>query len=215
MVAETTSDDQTEWNRDGLRALLSGMIPTLTPAELEVIEQTRDADSLADELVALAEAHYQRKRDELGEQTMSSLERIVLVRVIDGLWVEHLTAVDDMRRGIGLRAYSQRDPLNEFKVEAYRMFDELKTMIRRDVARTIYRVTVTRQPATAPATRMIESRPDVNGSGSATASAAAGVVAAAGAAARGRQPVRAGTKIGRNDPCFCGSGKKYKRCHGA
>jgi len=215
MVAETTSDDQTEWNRDGLRALLSGMIPTLTPAELEVIDQTRDADSLADELVALAEAHYQRKRDELGDQTMASLERIVLVRVIDGLWVEHLTAVDDMRRGIGLRAYSQRDPLNEFKVEAYRMFDELKTMIRRDVARTIYRVTVVRQPAPGAAARMFESRPDVNGSGSATAPATAAVVAAAGAAAGGRQPVRAGAKIGRNDPCYCGSGKKYKRCHGA
>ncbi|MGH2483933.1 MAG: SEC-C metal-binding domain-containing protein, partial [Candidatus Limnocylindria bacterium] len=98
---------------------------------------------------------------------------------------------------------------------AYRMFDELKTMIRRDVARTIYRVTVVRQPATGPAARMFESRPDVNGSGSATAPATAGVVATAGAAAGGRQPVRAGTKIGRNDPCYCGSGKKYKRCHGA
>jgi preprotein translocase subunit SecA len=219
MVAEATADDQTEWNRDGLRALLSGMIPTLTAAELEVIEQSRDADALADELVALADAHYQRKRDELGDQAMASLERIVLVRVIDGLWVEHLTAVDDMRRGIGLRAYSQRDPLNEFKVEAFRMFDELKAMIRRDVARTIFRVTVLRQPATAPAARRVESRPDVIGSGSAGAGAAgAGVaagVAAAGAAAGSRQPVRAATKIGRNDPCYCGSGKKYKRCHGA
>jgi preprotein translocase subunit SecA len=214
MVAETTADDQTEWNRDGLRALLSGMIPTLTTAELEVIEQARDADSLADELVALADAHYQRKRVELGEQAMASLERIVLVRVIDGLWVEHLTAVDDMRRGIGLRAYSQRDPLNEFKVEAFRMFDELKAMIRRDVARTIFRVTVLRQPATAPAARRVESRPDVIGSGSAGAGVAAGV-AAAGAAPGSRQPVRAATKIGRNDPCYCGSGKKYKRCHGA
>ena len=68
------------------------------------------------------------------------LERLVLLRVIDSLWVEHLTAVDDMRRGIGLRAYSQREPLNEFKIEAYRMFDELKSTIRHDVTHTIFRV---------------------------------------------------------------------------
>ena len=78
---------------------------------------------------------------------MPVLERLVLLRVIDSLWVEHLTAVDDMRRGIGLRAYSQRDPLNEFKVEAYRMFDELKATIRHDVTHTIFRVTVVQRAA--------------------------------------------------------------------
>ncbi|MGH2463562.1 MAG: preprotein translocase subunit SecA [Candidatus Limnocylindria bacterium] len=210
-VDEMTADDA-EWNRDGLRAQLSGMVPTLTGAELAIIDEAHDAETLVGQLVALAESHYQRKRDELGEQAMASLERIVLVRVIDGLWVEHLTAVDDMRRGIGLRAYSQRDPLNEFKVEAFRMFDELKGMIRRDVARTIFRVTIHRQPAPTLAARMVESRPDVNGGQAAAGGAAAAV---AGAVAGGRQPVRAATKIGRNDPCYCGSGKKYKRCHGA
>jgi preprotein translocase subunit SecA len=144
---------------------------------------------------------------------MAALNRIVLLRVIDGLWVEHLTAVDDMRRSVGLRAYSQRDPLNEFKVEAFRMFDELKAMIRRDVARTIFRVNVVRQPTAAPAQRMVESRPDLSGGRS---PAAVGAAAGAAAAAQGGgQPVRAATKIGRNDPCYCGSGKKYKRCHGA
>jgi len=211
-VGEMTSDDATEWNREALRAQLSGMIPTLTGAELAVVDEARDAEPLADELVALAETHYQRKRDDVGEQAMASLERIVLLRVIDGLWVEHLTAVDDMRRGIGLRAYSQRDPLNEFKVEAFRMFDELKVMIRRDVARTIYRVTVVRQPAPGPAARMMESRPDMNRAGSTAAGAAA---AAAGSAAAAPAATRGHPKIGRNDPCYCGSGKKYKRCHGA
>ena len=91
-------------------------------------------------------AQYERKRAEVGEQGIDVLERLVLLRVIDSLWVEHLTAVDDMRRGIGLRAYSQRDPLNEFKIEAYRMFDELKSTIRHDVTHTIFRVTVQAQP---------------------------------------------------------------------
>jgi preprotein translocase subunit SecA len=191
---------------------MTGMIPTLTRSELAVIDDARQADVAADALVVAAEEAYQRRETELGEAAMAGLNRIVLLRVIDTLWVEHLTAVDDMRRSIGLRAYSQRDPLNEFKVEAFRMFDELKSMIRRDVARTIFRVNVVKQPAVATPTRMVESRPEVNGSnGGAAATAGATVAATAGAA----QPVRAATKIGRNDPCYCGSGKKYKRCHGA
>jgi preprotein translocase subunit SecA len=213
LVAESTAGDPSEWNRDGLKAQLTTMVP-FTTTDLEVVDTGRDADAVADALVEAAETHYQHRRDGLGEEAMAALNRVVLLRVIDGLWVEHLTAVDDMRRSIGLRAYSQRDPLNEFKVEAFRMFDELKAMIRRDVARTIFRVTVVRQPAAAAAPRMVESRPDVNGGGPSAMAvgAAAGAVAAAGG---GGQPARAATKIGRNDPCYCGSGKKYKRCHGA
>jgi preprotein translocase subunit SecA len=142
-----------------------------------------------------------------------------------------------MRRGIGLRAYSQRDPLNEFKVEAYRMFDELKATIRHDVTHTIFRVGLTRdaqqqQQQQRPARNVTEGRIDLdtgtvaaeaapaggNGSGNGRspgrtqARSAARAAGAGGAAAAG---TRAGGKIGRNDPCWCGSGKKYKRCHGA
>ena len=109
---------------------------------------------MAGRVVDLAEQEYDRKRAEIGEDGTHVLERLVLLRVIDSLWVEHLTAIDDMRRGIGLRAYSQRDPLNEFKVEAYRMFEELKATIRHDMTHTIFRVTVTREPLTSmPAQR--------------------------------------------------------------
>ncbi len=215
-VGEFTADDPSEWNRDALTAQMSGMIPNLTRDELAVIDEGRDADAVADALIEAAEAAYLRRQEELGEQAMAGLNRIVLLRVIDSLWVEHLTAVDDMRRSIGLRAYSQRDPLNEFKVEAFRMFDELKGMIRRDVARTIFRVTVVRQPAAAAPTRMVESRPDLSGSGQAVAAGAAATASATAVARGGNgQPARAAAKIGRNDPCYCGSGKKYKRCHGA
>ncbi|HJT64095.1 MAG TPA: preprotein translocase subunit SecA, partial [Candidatus Limnocylindria bacterium] len=164
LVAESTAGDPSEWNRDGLKAQLTAMVP-FTTTDLEVVDTGRDADAVADALVEAAEIHYQHRRDEFGEEAMAALNRIVLLRVIDGLWVEHLTAVDDMRRSVGLRAYSQRDPLNEFKVEAFRMFDELKVMIRRDVARTIFRVTVVRQPAAAAPQRIVESRPEVNGGG--------------------------------------------------
>jgi preprotein translocase subunit SecA len=213
-VAEFTADDPAEWNRDALKAQLTAMIPTLTGSDLAVIDEARSADQVEDALVTAAEEHYQRREAELGEPAMAALNRIVLLRVIDTLWVEHLTAVDDMRRSIGLRAYSQRDPLNEFKVEAFRMFDELKGMIRRDVARTIFRVNVVKQPTAPAPARMVESRPEVNGGGGG-APAGAAVGAAAATAGGSGQPVRAATKIGRNDPCYCGSGKKYKRCHGA
>src|SRR5574338_346578 len=147
LVAEhTAAEFPGDWNLDGLRTQLTSMIPTLEPADLAALDEILDPEAMAQRVVELAEDAYERKRLEVGEQGMPVLERLVLLRVIDSLWVEHLTAVDDMRRGIGLRAYSQREPLNEFKIEAYQMFDELKATIRHDVTHTIFRVTVTAQP---------------------------------------------------------------------
>jgi preprotein translocase subunit SecA len=220
LVAEhTAADHHTDWNRDGLKAQLTSMIPTLTPADLRLVDEATDAAALAEGLTDLVHDQYERKRAALGDQGGAVLERLVLLRVIDSLWVEHLTAIDDMRRGIGLRAYSQRDPLNEFKIEAYRMFDELKATIRHDVTHTIFRVTVTQQPQQArPMARNVtEGRAAVAGAGgtaTAAGSATATVTAAGGGNGAG-QPARSGPKLGRNDPCWCGSGKKYKRCHGA
>ncbi|HET7142255.1 MAG TPA: preprotein translocase subunit SecA [Candidatus Limnocylindria bacterium] len=220
LVEEHTVGDASEWNRAGLQASLLAMAPTLSPAALSVIDDARDPAALAEQLVdAVAEA-YDEKRRQTGDEGIAVMERIVLLRVIDSLWVEHLTAIDDMRRGIGLRAYSQRDPLNEFKVEAYRMFDELKVTIRHDVTHTIFRVSIQRdeQPQQPQPRRMTEGRIDLEtGALAATGTAAATAGGGNGNGAGGQrpEPVRAGPKIGRNDPCWCGSGKKYKRCHGA
>ncbi len=215
LVEEHTEPEYVgDWNIAGLSTRLQAIIPTLQPADLKALEDFTDAEAMTAYLLELTAREYDEKRRQVGEDGMAVLERLVLLRVIDSLWVEHLTAVDDMRRGIGLRAYSQREPLNEFKIEAFRMFEELTTTIRHDVTHTIFRVTVTREPMQAAAPRqMTESRPEV----------AAGVVAdgvsAAAAAGNGnaqpQQPVKAAVKIGRNDPCWCGSGKKFKRCHGA
>jgi preprotein translocase subunit SecA len=212
----TGGDGPSEWNRAGLKATLATMAPDLPPSTLAAIDEATDANLLAESLVdALAEA-YEAKRQAVGEEGIAVLERVVLLRVIDSLWVEHLTAVDDMRRGIGLRAYSQRDPLNEFKVEAYRMFDELKTTIRHDVTHTVFRVSVAREPAQQRQPRRVtEGRIDL-ATGALAADAAATSGNGNGARpANPNQPVKAGPKVGRNDPCWCGSGKKYKRCHGA
>jgi len=214
LVAEHTAGEfAVEWNREGLKTRLISMVPTLDPGGLAQIDELVDPDQVAQAAVELVEKAYERKHAEVGEEGMLVLERLVLLRVIDSLWVEHLTAVDDMRRGIGLRAYSQRDPLNEFKVEAYRMFDELKSTIRHDITHTVFRVTLTREPAQRPPGPMMESRPDVIGGASAATAAMA--AAPGGNGSRPSQPAKSGPKLGRNDPCWCGSGKKYKRCHGA
>ncbi|MGI8998525.1 MAG: preprotein translocase subunit SecA [Candidatus Limnocylindria bacterium] len=211
VAGHTAAEYAAEWNRDGLRTQLTTMAPSMTDADLAPIEEAREPGVLTETLTKLVRQRYERKRTEVGEQGIGVLERLVLLRVIDSLWVEHLTAIDDMRRGIGLRAYSQRDPLNEFKIEAYRMFDELKSTIRHDVTHTIFRVTVQAQHTHQhPVARnVVEGRAAVGGSVSAAGAATA--TAVAGAAA----PARSGPKIGRNDPCYCGSGKKFKKCHGA
>ena len=98
----------------------------------------------------LADEQLAAKSAEVGEEDWKTVERLVLIRTIDSLWVEHLTELDDMRRGIGLRGYAQQDPLNEFKREAFQLYDELRGLIRHGVASSIFRVTVTRQPAPGP-----------------------------------------------------------------
>jgi preprotein translocase subunit SecA len=216
LVAEhTAADHYTEWNLDGLRAQLTTMVPSFTDADLASLDDARESEVVTESLLELVRERYEAKRAETGEQ-VGVLERLVLLRVIDSLWVEHLTAVDDMRRGIGLRAYSQRDPLNEFKIEAYRMFDELKSTIRHDVTHTIFRVTLQQQPAQPrpPVRNLVEGRAAVAGATTSAAGAATATAVAAGNG-NGASAARSGPKVGRNDPCWCGSGKKYKKCHGA
>ncbi|MDH5235954.1 MAG: SEC-C metal-binding domain-containing protein [Gemmatimonadota bacterium] len=209
----TVGDFGGDWNREGLTVRIATMVPALGPAELAIIDEAEESVQIADALVDLVAAAYERKRAEIGDAATLVLERVVLLRVIDSLWVEHLTAIDDMRRGIGLRAYSQRDPLNEFKVEAYRMFDELKTTIRNDVTHTIFRVTVTREPTGPRPRQMREGLLDLAQGGAVIA--ASGADGAGGSSSGAAGQARGGPKIGRNDPCYCGSGKKFKRCHGA
>ncbi|HET6650085.1 MAG TPA: preprotein translocase subunit SecA [Candidatus Limnocylindria bacterium] len=216
LVAEhTAAEHYSEWNLDGLRAQLATMVPSLTDADLRALDDARESEAVTESLLELIRDRYERKRSEVGEQ-IGVLERLVLLRVIDSLWVEHLTAVDDMRRGIGLRAYSQREPLNEFKIEAYKMFDELKATIRHDVTHTIFRVSLQQQPAQPrpPVRNLVEGRAAVAGATGSAAGAATATAVAAGNG-NGASPARSGPKIGRNDPCWCGSGKKYKKCHGA
>jgi preprotein translocase subunit SecA len=121
-----------------------------------------------------------------------------LLQTIDRLWVEHLTAMDEMRQGIGLQAYGQQDPLVAYKREARDMWDQLLANIRRTLSHAIYHVNLSTNTQPQPATTAGGSQVSENRSEQAAVPAAR----------------VNGKKLGRNDPCFCGSGKKYKRCHG-
>ena len=247
--------------------------PGTTEAELD---EFRTRDELVGHLHDLVDEALETREKDHGEEVWSQVERFVLLRTIDSLWVEHLTEIDDMRRGIGLRGYAQQDPLNEFRKEAFRLYEELSDLIRRQVATTIFRVTVTREPSTIPlsgpgqpargpvqhthADGSVHDGPphdETSGNGSGSGRAAAVATSAGASAARrprrrtfGRttttgagpvsglpaDPMRtarevpgdasatngvrqgftpSGARIGRNDPCWCESGQKYKKCHGA
>ncbi len=260
------SESPSEWNLEGLTAALHAMgVDGPGTSEEDLDEAAASRETLVEHVRELVDAKLDAKQQEHGEEVWSQVERVVLLRTIDSLWVEHLTEVDDMRRGIGLRGYAQQDPLNEFRMEAFRLYIELRDLIRRQVATSIFRVTVTRQTGPNPdGTTPLPgpgqpARPaqgtDGVGAAAALAGAAAGGAAAAarplapgtgvlrrpgtasdpvtglpadpmrgaregpGAGAAGGSDARpgytpSGERIGRNEPCWCGSGQKYKKCHG-
>ena len=144
-------DTPAEWSLEGLAVALQAMGitgPGTTEAELD---EFRTRDELVGHLHELVDEALETREQEHGEEVWSQVERFVLLRTIDSLWVEHLTEIDDMRRGIGLRGYAQQDPLNEFRKEAFRLYEELSDLIRRQVATTIFRVT--RHPRAARRSR--------------------------------------------------------------
>ncbi|HVC32888.1 MAG TPA: preprotein translocase subunit SecA [Chloroflexota bacterium] len=188
----TSAPHPDDWDFEGLAMALRAILPpsaAYAPPALQGLSR----DEVRNVVLDFADAAYDEKEQEVSSEIMRQIERLLMLQVIDRLWIDHLTVIDDLRQGIGLRAYGQRDPLVEYKSEAYNMFQGLLAAIRHDVTHSIYHVSLQReQPKPAP--RAIQTnRQEVEDS---------------------RDPVRAGHKVGRNDPCPCGSGKKYKKCHG-
>jgi len=140
---------------------------------------------------------------EEGEKAMQELEKNILLRSIDSLWVDHLVAIDYLRTGIGLRGYGQRDPLVEYKKETYQMFNSLLSGIQKEVVYSFFKIGLGLQLA-----------PSIMASDKMVLKGADSVELASGQAESKPRNEETGEKIGRNDPCYCGSGKKYKKCHG-
>jgi preprotein translocase subunit SecA len=220
LTNDALAGDRRDWDVDTLRQQVERIFPMPANFSWEEIERLTDREEVVDHLMELAEAAYDHKEEELGHEQMRLLERIWMLNVMDRLWIQHLTAIDDLREGIGLRAYGQRDPLIEYKVEAARMFDDLQAAIRADVVNAIYHLQMRQQapPPPPPTEAAFASSTDGQAAGKTPSARTNGAPrparsGAASAAAAGARIAPA--KVGRNDPCPCGSGKKYKKCHGA
>lgn len=164
----------------GLLDEMALLFPLPANISLEPGEDKKNED-IANQLLQTADTFYEEREQKLSAENMRILERLIMLRTIDNLWIQHLTMMENMRQGIGLRAIGQSDPLIAYKREGHSLFQSLLAAIRSDIARTIYRVDIVSQRE-APKSEM--------------------------AAVTGKK------SVGRNDPCPCGSGKKYKKCHG-
>ncbi len=194
-----------EWGWDGL----SGEFGMAFLADVRVEEDDRKnmkPEGLAKLLTDIASRRYDERREELGPEVFDDLWRYVLLRTVDAKWREHLYALDMVREGIGLRAYGQKDPLVEYKRESFRMFEEMMADFHKEALTLLFRA----QVRTADEARRQAPRRAVH--------AYKPAVAAGGSEGRQEQKPdqvrRAQAKVGRNDPCPCGSGKKYKKCCG-
>jgi preprotein translocase subunit SecA len=238
VIEHTASEYQEEWDVDSLFKEMADLYDEkIQPGDFDLEEKTQE-DLVAEFQDDAADA-YAAKQEELGSELMREIERFLILQVVDLRWREHLDAMEYLRDGIHLRAMAQKDPLVEYRAEGHLMFEELGQIIREEVVRYLFHVEVT--PEEAGQLEASASGPNGGGNGQyvyeheslagADAIAAAGIgegqgtppsgsttglVAAGGAASvTGQRSVAANEKVGRNDPCWCGSGKKFKKCHGA
>jgi preprotein translocase subunit SecA len=175
-------------------------VSTVMPLDSGISAETLSklsAEEIRDKLISYSRELYDKKEAEIGPENMRLLERLLMLRIIDTAWIEHLTAMEYMRQGIGLQAMAQRDPLVAYKRQSREMFDDLMASIQNSVVRSIYKMTI-RKGAPPP-------RP-VNVMAKATGEDKEGNTQKA--------PGAKGKTVGRNDPCPCGSGKKFKKCCG-
>ncbi len=195
----------------------------ITPEEF----QQGGEEGVAERIVKAAEEFYRRKEEKIGRDMMGMLERMAMLQVIDNKWRDHLREMDDLKEGIHLRGYGQKDPLVEYKTEAFRMFMELMELIADEVVNIVFKFFPER-PEQLPAQRgrrpvrpqeITMTHESAQGAGfdanREAIPAGASEHAPAGRPPQKPAPVHVEQKIGRNDPCPCGSGKKYKNCHGA
>lgn len=214
----TSDEDEASWDyvkiEDGARAIL----PSGADVKGAIERAKADAASLQDlvavrtviieAIMALVRDTYEKLSETLGDTAIQmEIEKVVTLRALDDLWISHLEAIDYLRHGVGLQGYGQRDPLVEYKREAYRLFQQLLTTLNQRVAHMIFKVQITRQDAEQELRRMQPLAKPVQLAGPAKEMG------------KGESSVRLETDpkfkdVGRNDPCPCGSGKKFKKCHG-
>ena len=235
--SHTVEEFADDWDIDGLFREVADLYDTeITPDELDVRRMPRE--EIIDEFQEDAQDAYSVKEEQIGVELMRQIERYLTLQTVDARWREHLDAMDYLREGIHLRAMAQKDPLAEYRSEGHGLFEELSATIKAEVVRHLFHVEVEEQDADGlvPEDGVVEYEYEHEQTAGADAISAAGgaAVATAGAVAGGASSTTSAggggsttataprheqrvdvDKVGRNNPCPCGSGKKYKRCHGA
>lgn len=197
-------------SQDEINAVVQNFLQLL-PLDQKSQDQLKDfllsttsVDQVSDHLNTLIEKAYQLRTKQLGSQTMHLVEKAVYLEALDRLWMEHLDALDDLRSGIGLRGYAQKDPIVEYKHEAFSMFETLLSRINAQVAERVFRVQPVAMPTSSMPQNAVAQKKDIfkddqkNNSGPKVETI---------------DSTSKKQKLGRNDPCWCGSGKKWKKCH--
>jgi preprotein translocase subunit SecA len=218
-----TSDYPEDWDLEGLLAEITTYYPT--KFTVDELREAATREQLTDSFVAEANAYYEQREADLGEELMRELERRIMLQIIDQHWVEHLSAMDYLNEGIGLRAMGQKDPLVEWQREGFEMFGKMMESIDVDYVKYVMHVQVVveepepdltksqfsaaEDPVQSPSALPPMPAPDEGGGAPPQAAAAAAEVTQAPIVKSEHE------KVGRNDPCWCGSGKKFKHCHGA
>jgi preprotein translocase subunit SecA len=224
----TKSDGDTadEWDFNGLRLQLGRRLGVdLDFAKLA--NEGNGPDALKEKAVNAVLEYYAERERTIGAELFRQFERFVHLRTIDAAWRDHLYDLDRLREGIGLRAYGQKDPLLEYKKEAFELFSSLMDRIDLEVAERLMKTEIRLEAPPAPSPQVLARARQAPAHAAATTLAGPGLPAGAARSAsplgrapaapapRQTAPVTAGPRVGRNDPCPCGSGKKYKKCHGA
>lgn len=184
------------WNLKGLVHFINANL--LPESDITINDLTgKEPEEMVDLIFAKVIERYNEKEEQLGPDKMREFEKVILLRTVDSKWTDHIDAMDQLRQGIHLRAYGQSDPLREYQTEGYAMFEAMVDSIEDDVAKYIMKSEIVNNLK----------REEV-------AKGQAVIPSSDGESKPKRKPIRVEKKIGRNDPCWCGSGKKYKNCHG-
>ena len=198
-----------QWDMEGLERALSTELQINAPvAEWFKNEPTLSDEEILERITKEADAAYQAKIDLVGAESFQQFERNVMLQSLDSHWREHLAALDHLRQGIHLRGYAQKNPKQEYKREAFELFEGLLDLVRKEVTKIVFTVQI-RTPEDVE-----ETAPHADVHNVQYQHAGLDEVPGDDDEAQPQQPADAGPKVGRNDPCPCGSGKKYKHCHG-
>jgi preprotein translocase subunit SecA len=210
-----------QWNAVGLRERLREVVAIDLPVDEWAKEEGIADEEMRERIRTAADQLFALKREKYSPEVMAQIEKAVLLQTLDHLWREHILTVEHLRQVIHLRGYGQRDPLNEYKTEGFTLFESMMSRLREMTTSQIMRVEIQQRSPDdmlpdedeLPAMEMHH----IDASTGEDADTLAALLAPAAARQQGRDPKdpRSWGKVGRNEPCPCGSGKKYKHCHGA